>query len=216
MEDKDFAPLDLLSSSSVPSSCSTFESPSASALSPSQSVIVEPSPESDPVTPSPVSNPESVPIYDTFRFETVYSKRRDVPNSAQVQDSNLKSANEYTVSPIPPLNPISPLNSLSTEPHTKDFDLPIAIRKGTRECIKRPLYPLSHYVSLNHFSPSHKNFIVNLNAISVPNTLSEALTKSEWRNAMREEMEALEKNKTWEIVERLKGKNLVGCKWVFT
>ena len=33
---------------------------------------------------------------------------------------------------------------------------------------------------------------------------------------MREEMDALKKNKTWEIVDKLKGNNLVGCKWVFT
>ena len=33
---------------------------------------------------------------------------------------------------------------------------------------------------------------------------------------MREEMSALEKNKTWEIVKRLKGKNIVDCKWIFT
>ena len=33
---------------------------------------------------------------------------------------------------------------------------------------------------------------------------------------MREEMSALEKNKTWEIVERSKGKNIVDCKWIFT
>ena len=33
---------------------------------------------------------------------------------------------------------------------------------------------------------------------------------------MREEMNALEKNKTWEIVERPKGKNIVDCKWIFT
>ncbi|WJZ98268.1 hypothetical protein VitviT2T_016807 [Vitis vinifera] len=33
---------------------------------------------------------------------------------------------------------------------------------------------------------------------------------------MREEMSALEKNKTWEIVERPKGKNIVDCKWIFT
>ena len=29
-------------------------------------------------------------------------------------------------------------------------------------------------------------------------------------------MSALEKNKTWEIVERPKGKNIVDCKWIFT
>jgi len=97
-----------------------------------------------------------------------------------------------------------------------DSHLPIAVRKGTRECTKRPLYPLSHYVSLDRLSPSHKNFIVSLNTFSIPNTLSEALSKEEWRTAMREEMDALEKNQTWEIVEKPKGKNLVGCKWVFT
>ncbi|RVW28647.1 Retrovirus-related Pol polyprotein from transposon RE1 [Vitis vinifera] len=39
---------------------------------------------------------------------------------------------------------------------------------------------------------------------------------TEWKDAMREEMSALEKNKTWEIVERPKGKNIVDCKWIFT
>ena len=33
---------------------------------------------------------------------------------------------------------------------------------------------------------------------------------------MREEMDALEKNKTWEIVDKPKGKNFVGYKWVVT
>ncbi|XP_024031087.1 uncharacterized protein LOC112094465 [Morus notabilis] len=57
---------------------------------------------------------------------------------------------------------------------------------------------------------------MSLNTVSVPNTLSEALSRKEWKNAMREEMDALEKNKTWEIVDKPKGKNLVGCKWVFS
>ena len=38
----------------------------------------------------------------------------------------------------------------------------------------------------------------------------------EWKNAMKIEMEALEKNKTWDLVELPKGKSPVGCKWVFT
>ena len=68
-------------------------------------------------------------------------------------------------------------------------------------------------MSLKHLSPAHKNLIVSLNTTIIPNTVSEALTK---RDAMREEMSALEKNKTWEIVERPKGKNIVDCKWIFT
>ena len=33
---------------------------------------------------------------------------------------------------------------------------------------------------------------------------------------MRVEMDAFEKNGTWELVELLKGKKTVGCKWVFS
>ena len=69
-------------------------------------------------------------------------------------------------------------------------------------------------MSLKHLSPAHKNFIVSLNATI--NTVSKALTKREWMDAMREKMSALENNKTWEIIERSKGKNIVDCKWIFT
>ena len=65
-------------------------------------------------------------------------------------------------------------------------------------------------------SPTHRSFIVSLNTITIPNTVSEALSKREWIVAMREEMSALEKNKTWEIVDKPKGKNIVDCKWIFT
>jgi hypothetical protein len=33
---------------------------------------------------------------------------------------------------------------------------------------------------------------------------------------MKEETYALQKNKTWELVQLPKGKKVVGCKWVFT
>ena len=71
-------------------------------------------------------------------------------------------------------------------------------------------------MSLKHLSSAHKNFIVSLNTTIILNIVSEALTKREWKDAMREEMSALEKNKTWEIVERPKGKSIVDCKWIFT
>lgn len=37
----------------------------------------------------------------------------------------------------------------------------------------------------------------------------EALSKMEWRDAMKEEMNALKKNKMWEVVDRLRGNNIV-------
>ena len=36
-----------------------------------------------------------------------------------------------------------------------------------------------------------------------------------WYNAMLEEIQALEVNHTWNLVDLPIGKNIVGCKWVF-
>ena len=72
-----------------------------------------------------------------------------------------------------------------------DHDLPIALRKVTCECTKKPLYPLSHFVSFQRFSLNYKSFLSTLSAIPIPNSLSEALTKREWRLAMEAEMDAL-------------------------
>jgi hypothetical protein len=37
-----------------------------------------------------------------------------------------------------------------------------------------------------------------------------------WKKAMFEEMRALVKNDTWDIVSRPSNKNMVGCKWVYS
>ncbi|KAD3337683.1 hypothetical protein E3N88_33203 [Mikania micrantha] len=46
-------------------------------------------------------------------------------------------------------------------------------------------------------------------------TYNEAASKQEWQSAMREEMEALKKNKTWDLTSLPAGKNVVGVKWTY-
>ncbi|KAL6323336.1 hypothetical protein AAG906_029343 [Vitis piasezkii] len=43
----------------------------------------------------------------------------------------------------------------------------------------------------------------------------EALKDSRWREAMNEEMKALQKNSTWEVVDLPEGKIPIGCRWKF-
>ena len=147
-------------------------------------------------------NPKSAP--ENVRFDKVFSRKKTVvPESVQVQDFNPNSENEVTIS-----NP-----SLQSESHVNndDQDLPIAVRKGIRECTNRPLYPLTHFLSFEKISPIQRAFLVSLNTISIPTTVSEALTDEKWKQAMNVEMEALEKNKTWELVKLPTGKKPVGC-----
>ncbi|KAH9698541.1 protein kinase domain-containing protein [Citrus sinensis] len=53
-------------------------------------------------------------------------------------------------------------------------------------------------------------------SVVIPKSVYEALNVPEWKEAMLEEMRALEKNATWEKVDMPDGKTTVGCKWVFT
>ena len=53
----------------------------------------------------------------------------------------------------------------------------------------------------------------------MPQTYSEAVNSTKalgWKQAMRDELEALKENDTFELTTLPKGKNLVGGKWVYT
>ena len=64
-------------------------------------------------------------------------------------------------------------------------------------------------------SPSSCSFITTLDSVSVPKTVHEALAHSGWRNAMIEEMNALDVNGTWTLENLPAGKQAIGCKWMF-
>ena len=70
-------------------------------------------------------------------------------------------------------------------------------------------------VSFQRFSLNHKSFLSTLSTITIPNSLSEALSKREWRLAMEAEIDALQKNETWKLVDLPSGMKPVGYKWVF-
>ena len=92
----------------------------------------------------------------------------------------------------------------------------IAVSKGVRNCTQTKPYPVSNYVSYTRMSPEYNRVIQTLMTISVPKNVQEAISSNEWKKAMDEEMEALEKNGTWEMGPLPVGKKLVGSRWVFT
>ncbi|RVX21201.1 Retrovirus-related Pol polyprotein from transposon RE1 [Vitis vinifera] len=92
-------------------------------------------------------------------------------------------------------------------------DLPIAIRKQPRSCT---LHPISNVVSYNSLSAKCRAFTTNLDRIQLPKNIQEAFEIPEWKEAVMEEIRALEKNETWEVMNLPRGKKPVGCKWIFT
>lgn len=52
-------------------------------------------------------------------------------------------------------------------------------------------------------------------SITELNTYEEASKDESWVKVMEEELNQIQKNKTWELVPRLVDKNVIGTKWVF-
>ena len=126
-----------------------------------------------------------------------------------------KRLKDKVTATLPPQS-LSPVEG-SGNPHpiileSTDLDAPIAIRKGVRSCTK---HPISNFVSYTRLSPNYKAYISKISSVSIPNHVQDALTDPKWKSAMIEEMKALHKNHTWELVKLPIGKKIVGCRWVF-
>lgn len=92
-------------------------------------------------------------------------------------------------------------------------ELPIAVRKGTRSCTQ---HPIERFVSYHALSTPYKSFLSVLSSCSIPKTVADALADPQWKEAMLSEMDALERQHTWDLTDLPPAKHAVGCRWVFT
>lgn len=109
-------------------------------------------------------------------------------------------------------DPLASSDPSPSDTQVPDLDVPIALRKGKRSCT----YPISSVVSYDKLSSCSRSLISTLDSLSVPKTVGEALAHPGWRDAMIDEINALDHNGTWDLVELPASKKAIGCKWVFT
>ncbi|RVW50028.1 Retrovirus-related Pol polyprotein from transposon TNT 1-94 [Vitis vinifera] len=140
----------------------------------------------------------------TNRETLVYSRRPKSKFNKTLISKALKEL-EPMIVPTP--------QESGSNPDQVTNDLPIALRKQPRSCA---LHPISKFVSYNALSAKCRAFTTNLDRIQIPKNIQEALKIPEWKEVVIEEIRALEKNGTWEVMNLPRGKKPMGCKWVFT
>ena len=124
-----------------------------------------------------------VTFYETTSFSL------SSPVTSQGEGDDLLVYTIVSPAPSPALVPVKPpitqvcsrhqnppasssiLVASSSDPDQNN-DIPIALRKGKRQCA----HPISSFVSYNHLSSSSCSFIAFLNSLSLPNTVCEAFT----------------------------------------
>nr|GEW41573.1 putative reverse transcriptase, RNA-dependent DNA polymerase, Gag-polypeptide of LTR copia-type [Tanacetum cinerariifolium] len=77
------------------------------------------------------------------------------------------------------------------------------------------VHPISHFVSYDKFSHSYKAFLTTISSNHEPSCFEQATQDEKWRNAMQQEIKALEKNETWTLEELPKGKRPIDSKWIY-
>jgi hypothetical protein len=120
----------------------------------------------------------------------------------------------------------------SLETRREDVDpsinLPLAMRKEVRSKAGKPpvrygfeddnknAKDIANHVSYESLSSTYKSFVASLQSVVIPKNWKEEKQDPKWKEAMLEELAALEKNKTWDLVPSPIGEKVVNCKWIYT
>ncbi|GJX62715.1 ribonuclease H-like domain-containing protein [Tanacetum coccineum] len=76
-------------------------------------------------------------------------------------------------------------------------------------------YSINKVVNYSNLSVDNFVLTTSINKIYESTTYLEVVKDSRWIEAMNQEMEALNRNNTWEITDLLSNRKPIGCKWVF-
>ena len=119
-------------------------------------------------------------------------------------DLHASSHASPVISTIPSSSPLSPSVSIrrtSTNTHPM-------VTRGKASIFKPKAY---HALTFSHSS----QFFQVLLAIQEPRGFKSGAKHPEWLLAMDDEIQALKKNDTWDLVPRPINHNMVGCRWIF-
>lgn len=174
----------------------------------SEKVIAKPSTEQDGSQPTQIDDSEELDV-----------DQNEVPSDHSVDESpELVSDNEHyeTVLQESMEDEDTDESSLGNVTAVRDESEPIVERRATRSTTTRDELVKPSNVPSYWWDHEKANCAIALD--NEPTTVKQAMESDDWpswKAAMNEEIDALNKNKTWELVDRPSNKRLIKSKWVF-
>ena len=104
------------------------------------------------------------------------------------------------------------------------LNVPIIRRPGVKKAIATTNEKLRHSTGeknpvsrfdYNDYMAYHYAFMMKVAIVREPETFSKAAKDPQWIKAMNEEMQALDKNETWDLVPTSPQRKAIGCKWIY-
>ena len=163
----------------------------------------------------------SIPDFASLDFDVVPSSSTFVQPVPIVLPSNATSSSPIQVPNSDQMPPSSPL--VASVP-------PVSLRKSTSD-IRPPAYlqdyactvvatgapyNLAQCLTYSHLEPCYHSYLLAVSSSpKKPQSFSQAIQDPLWRVAMDKEIQALEKNHTWDVTSLPPGKSSISCKWVY-
>ncbi|XP_058000540.1 uncharacterized protein LOC110654465 [Hevea brasiliensis] len=113
---------------------------------------------------------------------------------------------------------LTPANSTSSSPsnsnNSRPASSPSSSSKGSSSSSSNELSDETPPRKFRSLREIYESYAFALFAAD-PTTYEEVIKMEEWRYAMKEELMAIQRNDTWELMNLPNGKNVVGLKWIF-
>ncbi|KAG7588044.1 GAG-pre-integrase domain [Arabidopsis suecica] len=77
-------------------------------------------------------------------------------------------------------------------------------------------HPIQAMCSLALVPQDHQAFLSKISLVKIPDSYEEAMQTKEWRDAVKEEIGAMQRNHTWDEETLPSGKRTVSSRWIFT
>lgn len=116
---------------------------------------------------------------------------------------------------INPQNTNAKITELSKQVHSVNTVNNVNFSSSSTPIPQGPKYTIDHFLSYTNFDHSYETFVANMAMVKEPKFYNQAISDTKWVTAMNNELEALERNGTWDLVLLPPEKQIVGCKWVY-
>jgi hypothetical protein len=103
-------------------------------------------------------------------------------------------------------NPITEDTSQPAPKHSQRPNKGVTKKQYESDIKTNVRYPINNYVSSHRLSEPYALTINQLSKLSIPSNVQDALAVPRWKKAMNEQMKALQKTSTWELVALPEGK----------